>query len=84
MSKYTMKVWHVRWGWHGNYVIHSGPEPEAPAGGIPPPPPPPVRLGITPEYGWWRPTRPWVERVVRREIEKHRGRTEPEVIEIDV
>lgn len=67
-EKYTLKFWHVRFGWHGTYVMHTSPD---------------NILGITPEIGWWRPTRPWVERVVRRDIEKWKRRMNPEVIEFD-
>ncbi len=55
-------------GWHGTHTYFGGND----------------TIGICPEYGWWRPTRKWVESVVRADIAKLERRRHPEIVEVDV
>jgi hypothetical protein len=67
ITLYRGRSWPWSLGWYGNYTYYSY------EGAV---------LGISPEHGWWRVTKPLTERAVRRQIDKDKRWRNSERIEV--
>lgn len=63
-DRYEMEIVKSGLGYRGGYTVYDSADP----GGWP--------VGIDPSGGWWRPTRNWLERVLRKKMNKARIRRE--------